>query len=173
MTVSKKISLLGDFAVGKTSLIRRYVLGQFSATYQATLGVNVYKHAETIAREGDTAVEMNMIIWDIESAEPNPEPFDSYLRGSAGAIVVADVTRPETIDSLDRQTRRFLGVQPGRPVVFALNKMDLLDEALEPDHLERLRDSFGAPLLHASAATGAGVALLFDTLARSILLNRT
>lgn len=172
MPVSKKIALLGDFAVGKTSLIRRYVLDQFSPDYQATLGVNVYKHAEAVSQDGATPVEMNMIIWDIESAEPNPEPFDSYLRGSAGAIVVADMTRPETIESLDRQTRRFLGVQPGRPIVFALNKLDLLAEPSAESSVEKLRVEFGAPLLYASAATGEGVSPLFETLARSILQSR-
>ena len=173
MPVSKKVSLLGDFAVGKTSLIRRYVLDQFSPDYQATLGVNVYKHALAGGPPGEARAEMNLIIWDIESAEPNPEPFDSYLRGSAGAIVVADLTRPETIESLDRQTRRFLTVQPGRPIVFALNKQDLLGAPPDPGPGEDLQKEFGAPLLYASAATGAGVESLFETLARSILQNRT
>lgn len=172
MTISKKISLLGDFSVGKTSLIRRYVLGKFSPDYQATLGVNIYRYLDQAPGPDGRSRQVQQIIWDIESSEPETEPFDTYLRGSAGAIVVADLTRPDMLHSANKQARRFMDLMPGRPVVFALNKIDLLDEPAGDEPLRSLREEYGADALFTSAAMGAGVVELFRALSRSILERR-
>ena len=169
MAINKKICVIGEFAVGKTSLIRRYVLNQFSPDYQATLGVNIYKFSDRIETPGGGTEEINEIIWDIEGAQRGENLVDTYLRGAAGALVIGDVTRADAVDSMVRHASRFQGIQPGRPVVFALNKMDLLKSPEEAPNEAVLCEEFAAPLLHTSAASGAAVPDLFRALGRRIL----
>jgi hypothetical protein len=118
MAVSKKICMLGDFAVGKTSLVRRYVLGEFSPVYHATLGVNIYKHTDaigTVGRADREPVQLNQILWDIEGFQQRIDLLQTYIHGASGAIVVGDVTRDDTVESMTRHARFFLEQRPGRP----------------------------------------------------------
>jgi small GTP-binding protein len=161
MAINKKICVIGAFGVGKTSLIRRYVLNQFSPDYQATLGVNIYKFSDRVEAPGGGEETINEIIWDIEGAQEGADLVDTYLRGAAGALVVGDVTREDAVDSMVQHATRFQGVQPGRPVVFALNK-DAPDGGV-------LCEEFTGPLLHTSAAAGTAVPELFRALGRRIL----
>lgn len=169
MAINKKICVIGDFAVGKTSLIRRYVLNQFSPEYQATLGVNIYKYSDRIETPGGGTEEINEIIWDIEGAQEGADLVDTYLRGAAGALVIGDLTRDHTVDSMARHARHFETIQPGRPVVFALNKVDLLESPMDGALEETLAKEFGGPVVKTSAATGAAVPELFRGLGRRIL----
>jgi GTPase SAR1 family protein len=88
--VSKKICVIGQFAVGKTSLVRRYVLDEFSHDYQATLGVNIYKYSDTVDYPASGESTLNQIIWDIEGGDTNPEKTGTYIQGAAGALVVGN-----------------------------------------------------------------------------------
>ena len=169
MAINKKICVIGDFAVGKTSLIRRYVLNQFSPDYQATLGVNIYKFTDRIETAKGDVEEFNEIIWDIEGTKEGGELVDTYLRGAAGALVIGDVTRDGAVASMARHAHRFETIQPGRPVVFALNKKDLLESTEDTTLGEPLSREFGGPVVKTSAATGAAVPELFRALGRRIL----
>jgi len=169
MALNKKICIIGAFAVGKTSLVRRYVLNQFSPDYQATLGVNIYKFSDQIEAPDGASQTVNQIIWDIEGGQLGSDILDTYLRGASGALVVGDVTRGDALDSMAQHAQHFLRLQPGRPLVFALNKMDLLDSPdLAPDGAG-LSNEFGGPLVQASAASGSAVPRLFHALGRRIL----
>ncbi|MBL8671890.1 MAG: GTP-binding protein [Alphaproteobacteria bacterium] len=166
--VTKKICLIGQFGVGKTSLVRRYVLGQFSPKYQATVGVNVYKYADKVVRQG-SEVAVNQIIWDVDGALQNMAVLGNYLRGSAGAIVVGDVSVDESMAAMESHLARFRAQLPGRPVVVALNKVDLVDPSAAQAAAERTRASLGLAAVLTSAADGTAVPELFRTLASQIL----
>ena len=169
MASNKKISILGDLAVGKTSLVRRYVLNQFSPDYQATLGVNVYKYVEPELGPGDGTGSINLIIWDIEGNHHNADLQRTYLQGSAGALVVGDVTRDKTLSDMEAHAKAFLDVCPGRPLAFAANKVDLL-EGNSPAALQtRLIEGFDAPAFSTSAKTGEAVPEIFRALGQRIL----
>lgn len=121
-TVSKKIVLIGDFGVGKTSLIRRFVENAFSDEYLTTIGVKISrKHIEPA--EGNEAVQL--MIWDIEGRTAIKAVAASYLLGAAGGIVVADLSRKETLESVNQHIGQFASLNPGSPLVVALNKSDL------------------------------------------------
>ncbi|NIA71394.1 GTP-binding protein [Pelagibius litoralis] len=169
MTISKKICIVGAFAVGKSSLVRRYVLKEFTEDYQATLGVNVYKYVDQVETLDGGLETVSQILWDIEGSQQKVELLNTYLRGAAGALVVGDVTRPDALESMAAHAEHFLKVQPGRPVVFALNKVDLLDSVESAPDGRVLTDQFGGRALHTSAATGAAVPELFHVLASRIL----
>lgn len=165
--LSRKICIIGDYAVGKTSLVRRYVLNQFSPNYQATLGVNVYKYSDEI-ESGDQTLTLNQILWDIEGAKNGRDVIDTYLRGAAGALVVGDITRVDAVETMQHTAETFLAVQPGRPIVFALNKIDLLSADAAIDDAA-IATELGGPVVRTSAATGESVPQLFQTLGRLVV----
>lgn len=171
MAVSKKICMLGDFAVGKTSLVRRYVLGEFSPVYHATLGVNIYKHTDTISPADKKPVQLNQVLWDIEGFQQRIDLLQTYIHGASGAIVVGDVTRDDTLESVTRHARFFLEQRPGRPVVLALNKADLLADpgAGDPETADALAARFGGRPIVTSALDGRAVPDLFRALGQWIL----
>ncbi|MEZ5933305.1 MAG: hypothetical protein R3F54_15410 [Alphaproteobacteria bacterium] len=167
MGLARKICLLGDFSVGKTSLIRRYVHDEFSLDYHATVGVQVHQYTDEIETcRGVTSFDQ--IIWDIEGSKFGEELISSYVLGSAGALIVGDAARSNAIAPMMSHARRFLDILPGRPVVFALNKLDLVAEDERPDAGE-LVTRFGGELVHTSALTGEAVRALFHALGKRVL----
>ena len=121
--IRKKILLLGDFSVGKTSLVRRYVDGSFDDKYLTTIGVKISKKLFVI-----DAVEYEMFIWDIEGATPSRKMSLSYYKGASGAIFVGDTSRKETLESIEEHKKVFLEENPDAKIVIAYNKSDKLNE---------------------------------------------
>ncbi|MFM2429993.1 MAG: hypothetical protein RLZZ511_1206 [Cyanobacteriota bacterium] len=124
VTPAKKICLIGDFAVGKTSLIRQFVDRQFSDQYLSTVGVKLSKKLVNALDENGA---VQLMIWDIEGSTAFKHIAPSYFQGAAGAILVGDVTRPETLEHLTEHAQSFLKVNPKSPLIVALNKADMLD----------------------------------------------
>ncbi|WP_292663376.1 Rab family GTPase [Nitratifractor sp.] len=155
--IRKKILLLGDFHVGKTSLIRRYVDNAFSDDYLTTIGVKISKKALKV-----DGLDFELLIWDIEGATPVKKIPTHYFAGAAGAILVADLTRPETIKGLDEHALRFHAVNPKSVCVRAYNKVDLIPEE-SLGSIDIPPDTFLT-----SAKDDINVSLLFETLVRRI-----
>lgn len=166
-----KVVIIGDFGVGKTSLTRRYVLDQFGDKYRATLGVKLYKFSDDVDVEGDV-YSFNFVLWDIEGATIPNSVIERYFMGAAGAIVVGDASRADPSGPMVAYGEAFEEKMPGRPVVFAFNKTDLLDQDDPKAHLnvDELTHRFGGEVLLTSALTGDGVKELFRALAKQILL---
>lgn len=179
-TISKKICMVGDFGVGKTSLIRRYVEGIFSDQYLSTVGVKISRKTVELEplseslHEQETVLEtvsLQLILWDLEGHTRFKSIAPSYLQGAKGALIVADVTRPETIDRLGEHVQLFLSVNPEGWAIIALNKADLLPlqktEALlknvECQGLDRILSTHLT-----SAKTGKNANSIFEELARKI-----
>ena len=121
--------LIGDFGVGKTSLIRRFVDRQFSDRYLSTVGVKISKknvELENVKQQEKLGVQL--LIWDLEGHTKFKGIAPSYLQGASGAVVVADVTRQETIERIPEHINLFFSVNPKAVVILALNKSDLVDE---------------------------------------------
>lgn len=121
--IRKKILLLGDFSVGKTSLIRRYVDGSFNDSYLTTIGVKISKKGLMLEHE-----MYELIVWDVEGTTPSKSIPLTYYKGASGAIFVTDVNRSETLESLRNHIDIFLGVNPKAKYVVAYNKSDLLNK---------------------------------------------
>jgi small GTP-binding protein len=158
--VQKKICMLGAFAVGKTSLVKRYVSSVFSETYLTTVGVKIDK--KTVQLAGKV---INLILWDLAGEDDIASLRMSYLRGSAGYVLVADGTRRATLDvavSLRARVDAEVGVLP---FVLLLNKSDLVDQwAITDTDIVGLRND-GWWVQPSSARTGAGVEEAFTDLA--------
>jgi small GTP-binding protein len=158
--LQKKICMLGGFSVGKTTLVRRYVQSVFSETYLTTVGVKVDKKTVALA---DRAV--TLILWDMAGEDDVTTVRMSYLRGLAGYVLVADGTRPATLDTAVSLQQRVEAEMGPVPHVLLVNKCDLTDQwAVPVADLDALR-SQGWWVRASSARTGAGVDDAFADLA--------
>jgi small GTP-binding protein len=159
--MKKKVCMLGAFAVGKTSLVQRFVHTIFSDTYQTTVGVNIEKKEVVV---GDKKTDL--IIWDLHGEDDFQTVRMSYLRGASGCIYVVDGTRKTTLDivtSLYGKANETIGRVP---VVFLVNKYDLKDQwEVAPDALESFKKD-GCPVFETSAKTGVHVETAFQYLAQ-------
>lgn len=162
-----KIVVLGDFGVGKTSLIRRYVLDEFSEAYRATIGVHLYKHADTLT-DAQSPVPVSLVVWDIEGAPLPSDQTRRYIVGASGAVVVGDLTRADPFSAMWEAADMFEDVLPGRPICFALNKADMATVG-HPETVKRMVRRYDCKVFETSALTGDSVSPMFHALARSIL----
>jgi small GTP-binding protein len=129
--ISQKICLIGDFGVGKTSLIRQFVDRQFSDKYLSTVGVKISRKLVSLDNSvNDSQVEpkqLQLIVWDIEGSTRFKAIAPSYLQGAKGGIIVGDVTRQSSIESLKDHVQLFQSVNPKSSLIIALNKVDLIE----------------------------------------------
>jgi small GTP-binding protein len=161
----KKVCMLGSFAVGKTSLVRRYVGGIFSDTYLTTVGVKI-DNKIVQAREN----EVKVVLWDLAGDDEFQKMRWTYLRGAFGYLLVADGTRAATLakaEALEQEMRQELGA---KPFVLLINKSDRRSEwEMEPAWQEGLV-ARGWDIFHTSAKTGEGVEKAFSKLTAKMLL---
>ena len=164
--IQKKICMVGTFAVGKTSLVRQFVESVYSDKYHTTVGVKVDKKVVTVGEN-----EVTLVLWDIEGAETGLELRQSYLRGAAGYLLVADGTRPDTIASAVTLQARAEATVGKVPFLLLLNKVDLEQHwRVDPEELDRLKAAKWL-MTTTSAKTGQGVENAFATLAQKMMGN--
>jgi len=162
--IQKKICMLGSFAVGKTSLVRRFIESIFSDTYQTTVGVKVDK--KVVQLDGR---EITLVLWDLYGNDDFQRIHWSYFRGASGYLLVADGTRRATMEkavALEERARQEIG---SVPFLFVINKCDLVDEWDVDPELEARLVAKGWTILRSSAKTGEGVDEAFSQLARKIV----
>lgn len=168
-SLSRKVCLLGDFAVGKTSLINRFVYSIFEDKYVSTVGVKVSRKVVTIARIDDT-VELTMLLWDLADSGKFQRVQPSYLSGAAGAVLVCDLTRPETLDNLRTYAIDLQRISSKAKLVVAANKHDLVDQhLLTLAQVEAFAVELDLPYYLTSAKTGAAVEMMFQQLGRLLV----
>ncbi|RCJ36457.1 GTP-binding protein [Nostoc minutum NIES-26] len=173
-TLSKKICLFGDFGVGKTSLIRQFVEHKFSDEYLSTVGVKISRKLVDLSQKETKNVQtLQLLVWDIEGSNKFKAVAQNYFQGSKGAVIVGDVTQPETLNHLQEHIQSFLAVNPKSYIVVALNKSDMI----AAEYLENIRKMYQfsdrrANILDTyvtSAKTGNNVDEIFQTLATSLI----
>lgn len=162
--IQKKICMLGTFAVGKTSLVQRFVESIYSDKYHTTVGVKIDKKLVKVDER-----EMMMLLWDIEGAETAHELRKSYLRGAAGYLLVADGTRNDTLYKALEIHERAQEAIGAVPYVFLINKADLIDEWDIDERENAALVEKGWHIIRTSAKTGDGVEEAFLTLARKMM----
>ncbi len=165
--LARKICMIGDFAVGKTSLIARYAHNQFSEKYQASIGVKIDTKELRLA-SGDA---VKLVLWDIAGTDELNSVGQNYLKGAAGYILVVDGTRLATFGtaiSLQKEVERRLGPTP---FTLILNKLDLSNQwALNADAVQALQ-ARGWQLTHCSAKKGNGVEQAFQLLGERMVIG--
>ncbi len=152
MAIKRKICMLGAFAVGKTSLVSRFVSSMFSEKYLTTVGVKVDKKVVTVDGQ-----DVALLIWDIYGEDALQQIRSSYVRGAAGYLLVVDGTRADTLDIANGIRARMERELGPVPFVLMVNKADLQEAwQIEETQLDALRAQ-GCTVLPCSALTGEGV----------------
>ena len=116
-----KVLLIGDSATGKTSLAHRLVQNTFSETYRATLGCEFGLKIVEVA-----GVPLRVQLWDIAGQDRAAALNRIYCRDAAGALVVCDLTRPQTLERASDWRKSVEEQSPGLPMLLCCNKVDLM-----------------------------------------------
>ena len=176
--ISKKVCLLGDFAVGKTSLVRRFVYDLFDDRYIGTIGVKVSRKMVAVHRDGEI-LELTMMLWDLAGSEEFNGVRASYLRGASGAVLVCDLTRPGTLERVPLYVQELEAVSPGASLIVAANKLDLVEPSqassrptLDREQVQAAADRLGALCYFTSAKTGQEVEALFRRMGQQLVKRR-
>lgn len=157
--IQKKICMLGAYAVGKTSLVARFVRSIFSEKYHSTVGVKIDKKTITI---GDQ--ETTLMLWDLAGEDDFYQVRMSYLRGSAGYLLVADGLRRSSLEKAIELQQRAENEIGKVPFIMVINKLDLMDqwEIKETDIAELTAKQW--QMVSTSAKNGVGVEEVFREL---------
>ncbi len=158
--------MLGDPSVGKTSLVRRYVLDIFDDKYIPSIGMKATKKRLSLY---DGSIVLTLMIWDILGSKSSR--FDSvYYKGVEGALVVCDVTRRETLQSLPNWVSGMFEITGEIPVIFLANKIDIGERNEEiKTKMSNYAQDYNGKYLFTSAKTGENVEEGFQSLAESMI----
>ncbi|WP_027419760.1 Rab family GTPase [Crocinitomix catalasitica] len=162
-SITKKIVLLGNEGVGKTSLVKRFVHSIFNDQYLSTIGIKISK--KTIQIE-DT--EVNLMLWDIAGNMMSKTLYQNYLKGAHGVFLVCDGTRPETYEAVIQEKDMHINVDFKESIAYLIvNKSDLMTE-IDKNKLESSKVDF-----YTSAKTGDNVEFAFQRMAENFVDTNT
>lgn len=162
--IKKKICMVGVFAVGKTSLVQRFVKSIFSEKYLTTVGVKIDKKTLDLGKHS-----VDLMLWDLQGEDDFQSLQVSYLRGSSGYFLVTDGTREWTFDKALTLKEKVEEAVGKLPFMLLINKVDLQESwEVGNSKIETLVGS-GWSVIRTSAKTGQGVEEAFRALAQKIL----
>ena len=165
----KKICILGDPAVGKTSLVGRFVLEQFGEEYVSTIGARVCEK-EVRLDECETKDLVQLVIWDIAGQSQFTSVTPGFYRGAEGALIVCDPTRRETLRNLFSWDHRFREAAAGHNMIILFNKSDLAPKwEVSREEAAQVAKQLNCPCVFTSAKTGENVETAFAALAGMIM----
>jgi len=160
-----KITVIGDGAVGKTSLIKKYTQGSFQKDYIKTLGAQFSKYDEEI--EGDNC---KLFFWDIAGQREFDFMRPTFYKGSKAAIIVFSHTDEDSFNHIEEWHEDIKSYTGDLPIVLFGNKIDLVDENdLDDDKVKEIveeRDFLG--YYKTSAKSGSGVYKAFQAIIKEL-----
>jgi len=164
--LTSKVCVIGDFAVGKTSVVERFVTNQFSDKYLSTVGVKIDTKEIDFPALG---IVHKLVIWDVAGADEFGPKEIAYLRGASGFIYVADGTRPDTLTAIEHLHSQIAGKYGATPFVLLINKRDLINDwTVSDEYLDAVSKSYGN-VYRTSAKTGDDVEQAITRLAELII----
>ncbi|MHA2329240.1 MAG: Rab family GTPase, partial [Candidatus Hodarchaeales archaeon] len=177
-----KVILIGDGAVGKTSIRRRYLGEGFRDDYQMTIGADLAAKNSDVIYSGGKAIKY--LIWDLAGQPRFSNVRKAYYMSAVGALVVFDVTRPESFQTCVKWMNE-LWRNNGRgpvPLIVLGNKTDLcvtgmpcVSESKAKGFVDRLSQiseryrGFKIHFIPTSAKTGQNIEIAFELLGESIV----
>ena len=166
--INRKLMLLGEMGVGKTSIVNRLVFNTFSADYIASIGTDVYQY-ECRPEPGGDPILLN--VWDTDGSHGEAMFKSVYIRGSHGALIIGDAKRRRSLETMANLAERFEAELPGRFFRCVINKVDLLDEG-ETVALPEKMVAKEFPKAMTSASTGENIKDVFFTAATTMARRR-
>ncbi len=162
---AKKVMLLGEIGVGKSSLARRLVFDKFDFNYKPTIGVDVYRYDVAASA---TRAATSLIIWDTDGNFGDAIFKHIYMKQASGAMIIGDLARYSTLETMAKLGEGFAQAFPGRYIGYIVNKTDLVaeaDAAALPVALTRA----GSDIFRTSAKTNTNVQAAFTNAADTIV----
>lgn len=168
-----KVLLCGAAAVGKTSLVQRFIKNRFATNYKLTVGVDIL--TKDVNYEGDEIATLS--IWDIGGQQRFEFIRSTFYKGAAGVLLVFDLSRAQTYADIRKwlaEIRQFAGEHI--PFVLAGNKIDLIEdvgEVIDREEAKRFAEAENSIYIETSAKTGVHVEEAFGELTRRIIKSRS
>ena len=159
-----KLVALGDGAVGKTSCIKRYTEGSFSERYIMTIGTTFALKTVEVDMVDSGRATARVVLWDLAGQPTYNELRRRYMAGASMAIIVYDVTRPQTFLDIGEWFTKFITVCPNAVVAVIANKIDRSDRLVPPEAGEMITKWLGVLHYETSAKTGENVDDFFEDL---------
>ncbi len=168
--IKRKVVLLGDSAVGKTSLIRRFVMDRFDDKYITTIGTKVTKKEVSITK-GEANIQLTLMIWDILGQQGYKSIQARSYKGADGVLFVCDLTREDSLENIESYWLAELDkVAQDVPAVLIGNKVDLQDDRKVDDAtIEKFARRLDCQFFLSSAKTGENVERLFKSLGEVVV----
>jgi len=171
LQLSKKIVLLGDPSVGKTSVARKFVFDMFDDKYISTLGTKITKKEiayENISNE--YRISLTLLVWDVMGQHDFEKFHEVAFTGCKGGIIVCDITRNETIENWQFWQKSLYKTEGEMPIIIIANKNDLANEhQLGVDLFKNIASEFNVPSFFTSAKSGENIESAFYILGEKLL----
>lgn len=160
-----KIVIIGEPAVGKTSLVKKYISSSTISDYRASIGTNI-SIKETNINYNSKSTKVSIQLWDIAGQERWTQMRHMYYRGSHGAFIVADMTRRNTFEHIETfWYPDIIKYCEGIPIILLANKSDLKENITEKE-LDILKKKINAKsLLITSVKSGDNIEKAFKLIA--------
>ncbi|RDE15877.1 MAG: hypothetical protein C4K49_05370 [Candidatus Thorarchaeota archaeon] len=159
-----KLVALGDGAVGKTSCIKRYTEDSFSEKYIMTIGTTFALKTVEVTSPTGSKVTARVVLWDLAGQPTYNELRRRYMAGASMAIIVYDVTRPQTFLDIGEWFTKFITVCPNAVVAVVANKIDRPDRLVPHEAGQMVQKWLDVFHYETSAKTGENVNTLFTDL---------
>ncbi|MHA2406663.1 MAG: Rab family GTPase [Candidatus Hermodarchaeia archaeon] len=163
-----KIILMGDYAVGKTCIIRRYVSDTFIEDYKASIGVDITSQELTFEKN-----QVQLQIWDMSGQTDFKLVRSQFMSGTDIGIIVFDLTRPSSLENVSRWINEIHAMVPKLPLVLVGNKADLINERqISKEAAEKaLADHNMLFYTETSAKSGTNIIQLFNDISQKLLAD--
>ena len=170
--LSFKVIIVGPSAVGKTSLLNRFVHNEFALKYKLTIGVDFL----TKTVEFQPSIFIKLHIWDIGGQERFKFLHRSFYEGAAGAVLVFDLSRQNTFSGMKSWLSEMRSIMTNEiPKVIIGNKSDLMPEIgqiIDRSAVEQYARKEHCSYFETSAKTGENVDKAFSELTQRMLKKR-
>ncbi len=169
-----KIIVIGDPAVGKTSLLTNFCGDKFQYEYVPTVGVNITKEKVTVKNDMGKDTNVSLMIWDVAGQPQFYMLHRPYFNGADGMMLVYDVTRSSSFSNVNNwYSTAVKYALSGIPRILIGNKIDLKDEKkIILPMAEHLSQKLNAPFFETSALTGENVSEIFHKIGELTLLSK-
>lgn len=161
-----KLVALGDGAVGKTSCIKRYTEDSFNERYIATIGTTFALKTLDVELPSGSTVTARVVLWDLAGQPTYNELRRRYMAGASMAMIVYDVTRPQTFLDIGDWFTRFITVCPNAVVAVVANKIDREDRLVPSEAGKMVQQWLDVMHYETSAKTGENINMLFTDLVK-------
>ncbi|CAK9797963.1 Ras-related protein Rab-23 [Anthophora quadrimaculata] len=165
LEISLKVVIVGNGAVGKSSMIQRFCKGTYTRDYKKTIGVDFLEREIEVDGE-----DVRLMLWDTAGQEEFDAITAAYYRGAHACVLAYSATDRDSFDAIPSWKLKVENECGEIPTVLVQNKMDLVDQCvIDPDEAERLGRALGCKLLRTSVKEDVGVMSVFRHLASRCL----